>query len=266
MWGGRLHLNTAMWFAIAFISSFIVGGLSGVMHSSPPADLQQTDTYFVVAHFHYVMFGGAVQGLFAGIYYWWPKIFGHRLKERLGKVHFLLMFLGMNLTFFPMHFTGLLGMPRRIYTYPSELGLDGLNLMSTLGALLTGVSLLIFFYNVWASRREPRVGRNPWAAATLEWAMPSPPPVYNFSVLPTVNSRLPLWTEGGCTPIPDEPPDPVHVPGGSHWPLVTALGILVMAIGGLMHHSLVPSLVTVIAGVLVVAVSIYCWAFEPFEV
>jgi cytochrome c oxidase subunit 1 len=266
MWGGRLHFTTAMWFAVAFVSSFIIGGLSGVMHASPPADLQQTDTYFVVAHFHYVLFGGAVQGLFAGIYYWWPKIFGHRLKESLGKVHFVLMFIGMNLTFFPMHFSGLLGMPRRIYTYGPELGLDLLNLMSTVGAALTGLALLVFVVNAWASRNEPKVGRNPWAAATLEWSIPSPPPVYNFSVLPTVTSRLPLWTEGGVTPIPDVPPEPIHVPGGSHWPLMAALGILVIAVGGLLHHNLVPSLVTALAGAAMLVFSIYRWAFEPFEV
>jgi cytochrome c oxidase subunit 1 len=266
MWGGRLHLTTSMWFAVAFISSFIIGGLSGVMHSSPPADLQQTDTYFVVAHFHYVLFGGAVQGLFAGVYYWWPKIFGHRLKEGVGKLHFWLMFVGMNLTFFPMHFSGLLGMPRRIYTYGPELGLGTLNLMSTVGAFLTGLSLLVFVYNAWSSRREPRVGKNPWAAATLEWAVSSPPPVYNFSVLPTVTSRLPLWTEHGVSEIPDTPPGPIHVPGGSHWPLMTALGILVIAVGALLHHHFVPSLVTVLAGLGVVVVSVYRWAFEPFEV
>jgi cytochrome c oxidase subunit 1 len=266
LWGGRLHFTTSMWFAIAFISTFVIGGLSGVMHSSPPADLQQTDTYFVVAHFHYVLVGGAVQGLFSGIYYWWPKIFGRKLKEGVGKVNFWLMFLGINLTFFPMHFSGLLGMPRRIYTYGSELGLDTINLLSTAGALLTGLGVLAFVYNIWASRREPAVGKNPWGAATLEWAISSPPPVYNFSVLPTVKNRLPLWTPDGVTDIPDTPPEPVHVPGGSHWPLVTAVGILIMAVGALMHHSFVPSLVTAIAGALVVLLGVYRWAFEPFEV
>jgi cytochrome c oxidase subunit 1 len=266
LWGGRLHFTTSMWFSIAFISTFVIGGLSGVMHSSPPADLQQTDTYFVVAHFHYVLVGGAVQGLFSGIYYWWPKIFGRKLKEGVGKVNFWLMFLGINLTFFPMHFSGLLGMPRRIYTYGSELGLDTINLLSTAGALLTGLGVLAFVYNIWASRREPAVGKNPWGAATLEWAISSPPPVYNFSVLPTVKNRLPLWTPDGVTDIPDTPPEPVHVPGGSHWPLVTAVGILIMAVGALMHHSFVPSLVTAIAGALVVLLGVYRWAFEPFEV
>ena len=266
MWGGRLEFRTPMLFAIGFISMFIIGGLSGVMHSSPPADLQQTDTYFVVAHFHYVLFGGALLGLFAGIYYWWPKVFGRTLREGPGKWHFWLMLFGMNLTFFPMHFSGLLGMPRRIYTYGADLGLDTFNLISTIGALLTGVGLLVFMYNVWASRSQPAAGKNPWNAATLEWAIASPPPVYNFAVLPTVSSRLPLWTEGGATPIPDTPPEPVHVPGGSYWPLVTALGIVIMAIGALMHRALVPSLLTGIAGAAVVVVGIYRWAFEPFEV
>jgi heme/copper-type cytochrome/quinol oxidase subunit 1 len=138
--------------------------------------------------------------------------------------------------------------------------------MSTVGAALTGLALLVFVVNAWASRNEPKVGRNPWAAATLEWSIPSPPPVYNFSVLPTVTSRLPLWTEGGVTPIPDVPPEPIHVPGGSHWPLMAALGILVIAVGGLLHHNLVPSLVTALAGAAMLVFSIYRWAFEPFEV
>ena len=141
MWGGRLEFKTAMLFAVGFVSMFIIGGLSGVMHASPPADLQQTDTYFVVAHFHYVLFGGAILGLFSGMYYWWPKVFGRRLREGLGKAHFWLLLIGMNLTFFPMHFSGLLGMPRRIYTYGAGLGLDTFNLISTIGAVVTAVAL-----------------------------------------------------------------------------------------------------------------------------
>jgi cytochrome c oxidase subunit 1 len=268
MWGGRLEFKTPMLFAVGFISLFIIGGLSGVMHSSPPADLQQTDTYFVVAHFHYVLFGGAVFGLFAGMYYWWPKVFGHTLREGLGKLHFWLMFIGMNLTFFPMHFSGLLGMPRRIYTYGSELGLDTYNLISTIGALLTGVAVLAFVWNVVASRRGAAPGNNPWKAATLEWATASPPPVYNFSVIPTVRTGLPLWSTDGMTPsaLPETPPEPIHVPGGSHWPLVTAVGILVLAVGGLLHHHFVPSLITALLGVAITVVGIYKWAFEPFEV
>ncbi|MDH4044634.1 MAG: cytochrome c oxidase subunit I, partial [Gemmatimonadota bacterium] len=200
MWGGRITFAAPMLFAIGFISLFVIGGLSGVMHSSPPADLQQTDTYFVVAHFHYVLFGGAIFGLFAGMYYWWPKIFGHTLREGLGKLHFWLMFIGMNLTFFPMHFSGLLGMPRRIYTYGPELGVDTFNLISTVGALLTGVALLVFLANVIASRRGAAPGANPWNAPTLEWATDSPPPVYNFSVIPTVHAANPLWGKDRMDP------------------------------------------------------------------
>jgi cytochrome c oxidase subunit 1 len=257
-----------MLFAIGFVSMFVIGGLSGVMHASPPADLQQTDTYFVVAHFHYVLFGGAVQGLFAGMYYWWPKVFGRALNDRIGKVHFWLTLIGMNLTFFPMHFSGLLGMPRRIYTYGAELGLDTYNLLSTIGALLTGLAMLVFVYNIWASRKNSLAAGNPWEAATLEWSMASPPPVYNFAVIPAVHSRLPLWTPDGVVPNPqpETPPEPVHVPPGSIWPLCTAVGILVMGIGALQHHALVPSLATALVGAAVTVVSIYKWAFEPFEV
>jgi cytochrome c oxidase subunit 1 len=268
MWGGKIEFRSPMLFAVGFISLFIIGGLSGVMHSSPPADLQQTDTYFVVAHFHYVLFGGAIFGIFAGMYYWWPKIFGHTLREGLGKLHFWLMFIGMNLTFFPMHFSGLLGMPRRIYTYSAELGVDTYNLLSTVGAFLTGVAMLVFLWNVLASRRGGAAGPNPWNAATLEWATDSPPPVYNFSVIPTVNDGLPLWRQGGMepSPLPAAPPAPIHVPPGSVWPLCTALGIIVMGIGGLLHHSLWPAVGTALAGAALTVVSIYKWAFEPFEV
>jgi cytochrome c oxidase subunit 1 len=262
MWGGRLELKTPMLFAIGFIAMFILGGLSGVMHSSPPSDLQQTDTYFVVAHIHYVLVGGAIMGIFAAIYYWWPKVFGRMLHEGMGKAHWFFMMLGMNLAFFPMHLIGLLGMPRRIYTYDAALGLDTMNLLSTIGAFILGASFLIFIYNaLWTRRNGQLAGKNPWNAATLEWAMSSPPPVYNFSVLPEVSSRLPLWTENGVSEIPDEPPEPVHVPGGTIWPILTATGILTMATGAIAH-----TLWIVLAGALLTVFSIYRWAFEPFEV
>jgi cytochrome c oxidase subunit 1 len=264
MWGGRLKFTTSMLFAIGFIAMFIVGGLSGVMHASPPADLQQTDTYFVVAHFHYVLVGGAVLGLFAGMYYWWPKVFGHQLSEAVGKWHFWFTVIGANLTFFPMHFIGLLGMPRRVYTYAPELGLDDMNMVATIGAFAMGLGSLIFVANVWYSRkRGVRATANPWDGAMLEWAMGSPLPVYHFSVIPTVKSRLPLWSDDGYAPrpLPETPPEPVHVPGGSYWPVVTAIGIIVGALGGLTQSlwiSLLAAAITV--------VGIYAWAFEPFEV
>jgi cytochrome c oxidase subunit I len=264
LWGGQIRFTTAMLFAVGFIAMFIIGGLSGVSHASPPADLQQTDTYYVVAHIHYVLFGGTMLGLFAGMYYWWPKMTGRLLSETLGQWHFWLTILGMNLAFFPMHFSGLLGMPRRIYTYAPELGVGRLNLISTVGAFLIGMATLVFLWNVFRTRRAGAVaGKDPWGGATLEWAVPSPPPVYNFTVIPQIASRLPLWqTEHHppMAPLPDTPPAPIHVPGGSWWPLITALGLPVMAIGALAHA--VP---VVIAGALVVIVGIYRWAYEPFE-
>jgi cytochrome c oxidase subunit 1 len=262
MWGGRLELKTPMLFAIGFIAMFILGGLSGVMHSSPPSDLQQTDTYFVVAHIHYVLVGGAIMGIFAAIYYWWPKVYGRILHDGMGKAHWFFMMLGMNLAFFPMHFIGLLGMPRRIYTYDTALGVDTMNLVATVGAFILGASFLIFIYNVfWTRKKGQPAGKNPWNGATLEWAMSSPPPVYNFSVIPQINSRLPLWTENGVNEIPDVPPEPIHVPGGTVWPILTASGILLLASGAIMHN-----LWVVLAAAGFTVFCIYRWSFEPFEV
>jgi heme/copper-type cytochrome/quinol oxidase subunit 1 len=187
---------------------------------------------------------------------------GRLMNEKLGKWHFWLSFIGMNLAFFPMHFIGLLGMPRRIYTYSPELGLDTLNLVSTIGAFLIGISVLIFIYNAWWSRRHGQIaGNDPWGAPTLEWTIPSPPPPYNFSVIPEVVSRLPRWSVTQTKAIPEVPPEPIHLPGGSYWPVVTAFGILVMAAGALLH-----TLWVVLLGGAILVVGIYAWAFEPFEV
>ena len=261
MWGGQIEFKTPMLFAIGFVAMFVIGGLSGVMHASPPADLQQTDTYFVVAHIHYVLFGGAMMGLFSGIYYWWPKVTGRLLNETIGKWHFWLMMIGLNVAFFPMHFSGLLGMPRRVYTYPAELGVESYNLVSTVGSVILAVGMLVFLYNVIRSlRRGERAGNNPWGGATLEWAIPSPPPPYNFSVIPEVRSRLPLWREGGVSEIPASPPEPIHVPGGSVWPVLTAVGIIVIAVG-----AVAKSVPLAIGGAVLVLFFAYRWAFEPFE-
>ncbi len=264
LWGGAIRGTTALHFAVGFIAMFIIGGLSGVSHASPPADLQQTDTYYVVAHIHYVLFGGTVQGLFAGIYYWWPKMTGRLLDERLGKLHFWLTFIGMNLTFFPMHFIGLLGMPRRIYTYGPELGVGALNLTSTIGALLIGVSVLVFIGNLLRTWKRGAIApSDPWGGATLEWSIPSPPPVYNFSVIPTVENRLPRWKTELHEPITDPPavpPAPIHVPGGSWWPLVAALGLPVLALAPLTH-----TLWLAFLGAAILLFGVYRWAFEPFE-
>src|SRR5215218_7508612 len=194
MWGGSVQFTTAMKFAISLVGLFTIGGISGVMHASPPADLQQTDTYFIVAHFHYVLFGGSMMGIFGGIYYYYPKITGRLLSEKLGNWHFWLMFIGMNLTFFPMHYSGLYGMPRRIYTYDAGQGWESLNMMSSVGTGILIIGMLIFIYNFFVvGRRGAIAGNDPWRAGTLEWSIPSPPPEYNFARIPRVTSRLPLW-------------------------------------------------------------------------
>ena len=194
MHGGSIRFTTACLFCIALVAFFTIGGLSGVMHASPPADLQQTDTYFIVAHFHYVLFGGSMMGLFAGVYHYFPKITGRLLSERIGKWHFWLTAIGMNLTFFPMHMSGLLGMPRRIYRYDAGQGWDGFNLASSIGAYILAVGTLFLVWNIIKSLRSgTRAGNDPWGSPTLEWAIPSPPPEYNFARIPTVTSRYPLW-------------------------------------------------------------------------
>jgi cytochrome c oxidase subunit 1 len=194
MHGGALRFTTAMKFAAALPAMFTIGGISGVMHSSPPADLQQTDTYFIIAHFHYVLYGGTMMGIFGGIYYYFPKFFGRKMSETLGSWHFWTNLIGLNLTFFPMHYSGLLGMPRRIYQYDSGQGFELFNLLSSLGYLILFVSSVIFVHNFFRSKRKGEVtGNDPWGAPTLEWSIPSPPPEYNFAEIPTVTSRYPLW-------------------------------------------------------------------------
>jgi cytochrome c oxidase subunit 1 len=194
MWGGNLRFTVAMKFAITLVALFTIGGISGVMHASPPADLQQTDTYFIVAHFHYVLVAGSLMGLWGGIYYYYPKITGRLMSERLGNWHFWITFIGVNLTFMPMHWSGLYGMPRRIYTYDAGQGWDIFNLMSSMGAYIQALAGLLFAYNIFWSRKNGEIaGDNPWDAPSLEWSIPSPPPDYNFAKIPTVTSRYPLW-------------------------------------------------------------------------
>ncbi len=194
MWGGSIRFTTSMKFAAGFIGTFTVGGLSGVMLASPPIDFQMTATYFVVAHLHYVLFGGAIMGLFAGMYYWWPKIFGRALDERLGNWHFWAQLVSFNIAFFPMHWLGMEGMPRRIYTYFPNQGFDFWNLVATLGSYLLGAAVLIFVANaVITAFRPADATDNPWEASSLEWATTSPPPAHNFDVEPVVYSRYPLW-------------------------------------------------------------------------
>jgi cytochrome c oxidase subunit 1 len=194
MWGGNLRFTVAMKFAITLVALFTIGGISGVMHASPPADLQQTDTYFIVAHFHYVLVAGSLMGLWGGIYYYFPKFTGRMLSERLGNWHFWITFIGVNLTFMPMHWSGLYGMPRRIYQYDSGQGWDTYNLLSSIGAYIQALAGILFAYNIFRSRTHGEIaGNDPWGAPSLEWSIPSPPPEYNFETIPTVTSRYPLW-------------------------------------------------------------------------
>jgi cytochrome c oxidase subunit 1 len=194
MWGGNLRFTVAMKYAISLVGLFVIGGISGVMHASPPADLQQTDTYFIVAHFHYVLVAGSMMGLSGGIYYYFPKITGRLLSEKIGNWQFWLTFIGVNLTFMPMHWSGLYGMPRRVYTYDAGQGWEIYNLLATIGAIIQAVAALVGLYNILKSRKSGEIaGNDPWGGGTLEWSIPSPPPEYNFAVIPTVTSRYPMW-------------------------------------------------------------------------
>ena len=240
LWGGSIDLKTPLLFSVGFIALFIVGGLSGVSHAVSPSDNQQQDTYYIVAHLHYVLFGGSIMGLFAGIYYWFPKMTGRFLNEFWGKIHFWLFFLGMNITFFPMHYAGLNGMPRRIYTYNSEFGWDVMNLISSLGyiVLFAGAVLFLIIF-IQSVRSGKPSGHDPWDAPTLEWSISSPPPPYNFAEIPRVEGRDHYWivkrraeAEGHPLTEPEAHVDPstIHMPSPSYWPLVIALGIA--GIGG----------------------------------
>jgi cytochrome c oxidase subunit I len=278
MWRGSIHLNTPMLFSIGFVTMFVIGGLSGVTHAVVPSDYQQTDTYYIVAHFHYVLFGGAIFGLFSGIYYWWPKFTGHMFSERLGQLHFWLMLVGFNLTFGPMHILGLQGMPRRIYTYPEGMGWDFWNLAMTIGAFIIAASIVVFMANaVLSTARGAPAGPDPWDARTLEWTIPSPPPHYNFVEIPTVRHRDELWHRkyaedesgrsvavvAGAAHAEDgeENHDEVHVemPNPSYWPIVAAAGMPMLGYGLIYHWIFIP------VGVVLLLAGLYGWKIEPVE-
>jgi len=251
LWSGRLHFELPMQWIGGFFFVFLIGGLTGLMLAAVPLDWQVHDTYFVVAHFHYVLLGGAVFPLFGAFYYWFPKITGRMLGEALGKLHFWLFFIGFNLTFFPMHILGLRGMPRRIYTYPVEMHWGSVNALESIGAILMGLGVLAFIWNVFQSNRFGRIaGADPWGAGTLEWATTSPPPNYNFLDLPTVGGREPLWENAPDQPIVTgvredmrevlvtRPMDaePEHLtlyPSPTIWPFLTSLAVTGLFIGSI---------------------------------
>jgi cytochrome c oxidase subunit 1 len=261
MWGGAIRFTTAMLFAIAMIATFTIGGVSGVMHATSPHNLQQHDTYFVVAHFHYVLIGGLINAIFAAIFYWFPKITGRMLSEKLGRIFFWLFFIGFNLTFMPMHWIGLLGMPRRVFTYSEALNLDGLNLLATAGGYIQAAGLLFLIVNVIRSLRsgEP-ASRDPWGGSTLEWATESPPVEHNFQRVPTVHSREPLWVERDqilAATLGEREPH-IHMPPPSYWPIFTAFGVLLT-----FALFLAPAWWAPLLGVAWVAVGVVNWAYEP---
>jgi len=283
LWGGQLRFTTPMLFAIGLVAMFTIGGLSGVTHAVVPHNYQQTDTYYVVAHFHYVLFGGAIFGLMAGFYYWFPKVKGRFMNERLGKLHFWLMIIGFNLTFGPMHILGLQGMPRRVATYPDGMGWNFWNLVATVGGFIIALGFLVFVINVLKSRKNGvPAGNDPWDARTLEWTTTSPPPPHDFDVIPQVTARDELWNRkyaaggpgrqpmrvpsGGSADAPAEPGahDPgagdahdIHMPDPSYYPLVAAIGMPIMAYGVLFTPILIA-----VGGVITIA-GLFGWALEP---
>ncbi len=275
LYKGQLLMKVPMLFALGFIYQFMMGGFSGLMHASPPHDFQQQDTYFIVAHFHYVLIGGAIFGLFSGIYYWFPKVTGRMMSEKKGKAVFWALFLGFNITFFPMHWLGLNGMPRRIYTYSADMGWNQLNMLCTLGAFLMAGAILMFFIDLIRSARSGEIApADPWDARTLEWSIPSPPPVYNFKETPLVDHLDDHWykkypeslhhEEGHEEEIPHEEhhhhhdDHGIHMPGGSWFPMIASIGL---GIGGL--GLVFSAFKFAIAGLIIGIFGIFGWALEP---
>jgi len=276
MWGGKLQFTTPMLYSIGLVTMFTIGGLSGVTHSIAPADTQQTDTYYIVAHFHYVLFGGAFFGFVGAFYFYWPKAFGYLLNESVGKLNFWLMLLGFNLTFAPMHILGLQGMSRRVYTYSPGYGFDLWNKVATIGAFILAAGVLIFVFNIFYSWRKskslPPVGADPWDARTIEWMTPSPVPAYNYDPIPTVTRMDDFWyrkygetKDGTLVRIADTDDvvqkrsdgKHVHLPSPSYWPFVVAAGLPIVAYG------LIYSLWLCLVGGIVVVFGLYGWVMEP---
>jgi cytochrome c oxidase subunit 1 len=284
MWGGKLTFTTAMLFAIGLVVEFTIGGLSGVTHSVSPSDTQQTDTYYIVAHFHYVLFGGAVLGFFSGFYYWWPKMFGKCLNEKLGKWNFWLMMVGMNMTFGPMHIIGLQGQPRRMYVWDEYRAGEGFfnlgfwNVFASLGALILAIGVLVFIVNVvHTTRKEPRAPLDPWDARTLEWMTTSPPKEHNFDSLPTVHAldeffhrkyedvgegdqhdlRRVATVEDIIAEQEANADHHIHMPSPSYWPIVLAFALPIIAYGVIYNR------LFSVVGIAIMILALFGWAMEP---
>ena len=281
LWGGRIRFTTPMLFALGFIWMFMMGGFTGIMHSSPPVDAQQQDSYFVIAHFHYVLIGGSIFALLCGIYYWFPKVTGKLMSDALGKLLFYTIFFGFNLAFFPMHILGMSGMPRRTHTYKAEMGWGDANFWSTIGALILGFGILgVVIQVIYSCFRGKPSGDNPWDARTLEWVTSSPPKPYNFGFTPLVKARDQAWENTyGPAEKRMEKIAPghhgIHMPDQSWWPLVVAIGLFIAGLGMIFHKQpldlLIPfaspetlvSLLHIFApGMLLTFVGIYMWALE----
>jgi cytochrome c oxidase subunit 1 len=279
MWRGKLRFTTAMLFSVGMVTMFTIGGLSGVTHAVAPADTQQHDTYYIVAHFHYVLFGGAFLAFMGAFYFWWPKAFGHHLNEKLGKVGFWVMLVGFNLTFGPQHILGLQGMPRRVYTYKPNYGFDLWNMVSTIGSFILAFSVLLFIINILYSRHQAHkpgaipAGNDPWDARSVEWISTSPPPAHNFDVVPEITELDELWhrkyaeDERGRLVRVARTEDVVdkgvatnvHMPAPSYWPLVVAFGLVIVGYG------MIFSLVMAAVGGFILFVGVYGWALEPSD-
>jgi cytochrome c oxidase subunit 1 len=283
MWGGKLWFSTAMLFAIGLIVQFTLGGLSGVTHAVAPSDTQQTDTYYIVAHFHYVIFGGAVLGLFSGMYYWWPKVFGKMLNETWGRWNFWLMIIGMNLTFGPMHIIGLQGQPRRMYIWTENRAGEGFfnlgfwNLVSTVGSLILGIGAVLFLVNIWVSRKNPPAPADPWDARSLEWITENPPKEHNFDRTPTIHSLDEFFhrkyedvgengqhdykqVKTGEEVVAEEAANAdahIHLPSPSYWPIILSFGMLVICYG------VIYSTLLLAVGAAIIVLALFGWALEP---
>ena len=292
LWGGNIRLNTPMLFSISFIAMFTIGGLSGVIHASPPTDAQQQDTYFVVAHFHYVLVGGALLGIFSGIYFWWPKFTGYFLNEKLGIANWALMMIGFNLQFAPMHWLGMDGMPRRIYTYAENMGWETSNMAASLGGAILGLGILLFIINVFYSKmNKVMAGNDPWDGRTLEWSTSSPPPIHDFDEIPQVKYRDDFWFQKYPETIDEYHQDEhdqavpsgaqldeveealpvvsggygghgdghsaIHLPDMSYYPFILAVGIAGLGAGFLSNN------VVIAVGAVILVWGLIGWAMEP---